>query len=211
MSTRSSGHKCVQHWREPSTASSDAGTGADQLQVCQALRVGRVATPLVDSSDQSIREPCEPAPYFDNEPIELMSIVSETKERVQNYLSEYGTLEIDKDGDVSFHHEGLRVFVRVESFGVDHSVVRVFCHPLSGLRLTPDLFEFVARENSFRFGKMWIAAQSDGEGGALFFEHTLLGTYIDPEELLVTTQMIAETSADLRSLESRFSSLRRPK
>ena len=132
------------------------------------------------------------------------SLVDETRTRVFNYLHELGAVETDADGDLFIHSEGLSVFVRVESLGAEHTVVRVFCHPLTDVIVSPDLCQYVATENSYRFGKLWVA-RTEGEcTGTLFLDHTMLGTHLDPDELVVAVRLLSNTAHVLEDLSERF-------
>lgn len=133
-----------------------------------------------------------------------MSIVDETKLKVQAHLTKLGSPTLDSDGDLSLRHGSTQVFVRVLPFGDDHSIVTVFAPVLLNVPLTPELFEYVATEGGYRFGSLIVVRKDDGLG-RVQMSHTLLGTFLDPDELIVAVSLLANTANDLDDeMQKRF-------
>lgn len=125
-----------------------------------------------------------------------MSIVDSTKLKVQSYLIKLGNPALDEDGDLSLQSGSARVFVRVNAMGDDQSIVEIFCYALSKVPVTPALYEYVATKNNYRFGKLSLVVMDDGTGRVMV-GHTLLGTYLDPDELLIAVSLVADLADNL--------------
>ena len=64
-------------------------------------------------------------------------------------------------------------------FGEDDSVISTRAYVVTGAELTPELMHFLLRENDrMTFGAFGIDADGD-----IFFEHTIVGSTCDPNEL----------------------------
>lgn len=114
-----------------------------------------------------------------------MANVLMVKERVRTILTEeFGTIDVDSDGDFSLRNGSARIFVRVSELGEDSTVVRLFCQLVEGATPSDELFHYVAMEGgNYYFGHLAVAEREDGSVG-LFFMHRLLGDLLDPEELV---------------------------
>ena len=126
-----------------------------------------------------------------------MATLLETKAKVQQYLTTLGTVTIDSDGDFSLRHESARIFVSVGEFGDDNTVVEIFALVLQEVPLTPALYEYVATQNTYRFGKLSVAKAQDGVSGRLMLGHSLLGNTLDQEELVAPVVMLANLANEL--------------
>lgn len=126
-----------------------------------------------------------------------MPTVLETKAKVQQYLTTLGSITIDSDGDFSLRHESTRVFVRVLDFGDGDTLVEVFAPVLIDVPLTPALFEYVATQNTYRFGKLSILKSDGSASGVLQVSHSLLGNTLDEEELVGPVAMLATLANNL--------------
>ena len=125
-----------------------------------------------------------------------MSIVDSTKLKVQSYLIKLGNPALDEDGDLSLQSGSARVFVRVNAMGDDQSIVESCCYALSKVTGTPALYEYVATKNNYRFCKLSLVVMDDGTGRVMV-GHTLLGTYLDPDELLIAVSLVADLADNL--------------
>lgn len=119
------------------------------------------------------------------------------KEKVQRFLTElFGGIEIDKDGDFTFRHGSTRVWITLQPFRDTQVVVKVSAIPLLEVTPTPELHEFVATKGTYAFGHLSVSAPKDGKV-ALYFSHSLLGDYLDPEEFKVAVFMVASIAEHL--------------
>jgi Putative bacterial sensory transduction regulator len=123
--------------------------------------------------------------------------LSEVRDQVATIMSELvGGLQLNPGGDLSFRYETVKVFVNVRPLGDDSTVVNVFSITNAELTPSPELFEFVARHSDdWMFGH--LALLDEGENStevALVFRHTLLGDYLDPEELAAAVAAVATTA-----------------
>jgi len=126
-----------------------------------------------------------------------MADVTATKDKVQRILTdEFGPVQVDRDSHYTLRHGSARVFIAVRELGDDRTVVQVFCPTNRGITPSPELFHFVATNNSYMFGSLSAIERDDGTI-EIFFGHTLLGDTLDPEELTMAVAMIAGTADDL--------------
>lgn len=82
--------------------------------------------------------------------------------------------------------------VIVSPWGEKDATITVRAYVTFGSDLAPDLLHFLLRQNdTMRFGAFGIDADGD-----IFFEHTIVGTTCDKEELRASVMAVAQT-ADL--------------
>ena len=122
-----------------------------------------------------------------------MATVDQTMMKVQRLLTGPMGLRISMQGEsvsVSFTDVSTRVNLSVQEWGTNKdgdpaSLVRLSCPILWEVDPSPGLFEWIAKEGgNFFFGH--ISAHDDQSSpGKLFLmmSHTLLGDYLDEEEL----------------------------
>jgi hypothetical protein len=91
---------------------------------------------------------------------------------------------------LNFESTQLNVMIDERSFGGNDSVVVRFSAPiLYGVQLTPELYEWVSTQgSSYDFGCVRVVPIESETGdpaneGNLWFNHTILGDYLDPQEL----------------------------
>jgi len=117
--------------------------------------------------------------------------VDQTMMKVQRILTGPMGLRIQLSGNtisVTFTDVSTRVNVSVTDWGVDkngdpQTLVQLSCPVLWEVPPSPALFEFVARQNYY-FGHVSVHDDSDAPGKLfLLMSHTLLGDYLDEEEL----------------------------
>ena len=100
---------------------------------------------------------------------------------------------IDEDGDFVLDLHGMRVFVAPRALPGRPPIIRVFCITNAGLNLSSELGLFLARVNfSLAFGRFSI----DVDHGAVWFDETLLGDQVTPEELRFVVEIVAETAGE---------------
>lgn len=128
-----------------------------------------------------------------------------TRSKVQKFLTALGPVTIDADGDYSLRAGSARVFVGVSPHpNGESTLVRVFSHVVEDVPLTPELYEFVATDWSMVFGTL-VVVKRDGGKGAIIMRETLLGDFIDAEELEYAVLGIAfSTDAMDNKLVSQF-------
>lgn len=81
-------------------------------------------------------------------------------------------------------------------FGEEESVISTRAYVVTGAELTADLMHFLLREND----RMTFGAFGIDEEGDIFFEHSILGSTCDPEELkssVSSVVLIADEYDDL--------------
>jgi hypothetical protein len=112
------------------------------------------------------------------------------KDRVQRYLVDlFGGVQVDRDGDFTLRHGSTQVWVSVKPFHEANTAVQVFAFLNVDVPASPELFRYVATRGSYPFGHL-RCFESDGKAN-VYFQHTLLGEYLDPEELKVAVFFVA--------------------
>lgn len=122
-----------------------------------------------------------------------MANVDQTMMKVQRLLTGPMGLRIQLNGDtiaVQFTDVSTRVNIAVQEWGTNKdgdpaSLVRISCPILWEVNPSPGLYEWIAREGgNFFFGHV-TAHEDSTSAGKLFLvmSHTLLGDYLDEEEL----------------------------
>ena len=108
------------------------------------------------------------------------------RNKVQAILTDkLEVVRVDNDGDFIIPFEKVTVLVRCLPFGSDgETYLQMYAPVLADVPATPELFEYVAlHSDDFIFGH--LSATKDGEKNtaSLWFSHSLLGDYLDSEEL----------------------------
>ena len=113
--------------------------------------------------------------------------------KVEKILAEqFGTYTVDQEGDVVVDYESARVFVCSRDWKQRATVVSIFSVTNVGVPVTPALTLFLARENlSLLFGHFSLRAEEGAEQGEVWFGHTLLGDFLDPDELVTALSTVA--------------------
>lgn len=127
-----------------------------------------------------------------------MADVAATKEKVQAILTDVGPTSIDKDGDFSLQRGSTRVFVRVLAHpNGEVTIVRIFAPVVVGLAPTPEFYEWYAENASnWVFGHLALSRSGDGTM-IVNMVHTLLGDYMDRDELIYAALGILGSADDL--------------
>lgn len=138
-----------------------------------------------------------------------MPTLLELRDQVQRVLSEgVGSVEVTQEGHVTFRHESSRVFVacREQELGEGRSrlLVQITAPVLFEVPPTPELFEYVATNaDNWLFGH--LSATRDEGTVHIFITHTLLGDYLDAEELRAAAFGIAISTNELDDeMQQRF-------
>ncbi|HUA87897.1 MAG TPA: YbjN domain-containing protein [Steroidobacteraceae bacterium] len=125
----------------------------------------------------------------------MSDAVDLTKQKVQRYLTDLlGSVSLDRDGDFFVRNGSAQVFLRVMPFGEQNSLVRIWAPTNQDVPESPDLYRYIATNARFYFGA--LTAQPTGKSTAnVAFSYTLLGEFLDPDELRSALSAVA-VSAD---------------
>lgn len=127
----------------------------------------------------------------------MASDVLTVKDKVQRYLTDLvGRIEIDSDGDFTFRHGSARMFVSVGAIGKDNTVVALNVPLTLRVRPSAELFHFIAT-NADRYVFGHLSASERDDGVLVMYSHSLLGDYLDAEELKWAVGAMATTADDL--------------
>lgn len=127
----------------------------------------------------------------------------ELKDKTQRWMIEMGLhgISITERGGYSFRFESTQVFVDFEQRGEGDrafTVVHVTAPFLQGARLSPELFEWVARSaDSWLFGHLSMIIDDDEGRAIVALTHTLLGDHLDPPEFHRALLNVAITANEI--------------
>jgi len=120
--------------------------------------------------------------------------IQELRGTLESYLNEhFGHYNVDPEGDFVVEYESARVYIcpRTWSDNGDHTVVQLFSVTNVEVPITKELTDFLSTENlSLLFGHF---ALHDKER-EVWFGHTLLGDFLDPEELVTALSAVARAA-----------------
>ncbi len=144
-----------------------------------------------------------------------MATVDQTMMKVQRLLTGPMGLRIQLEGDfigVSFTDVSTKVHIKVIDWGKNkdgepRTLVRVSAPLLRGVQPTPALYEYLARESpSLWFGSIRVWDDDETKGMlSMTLGHTLLGDYLDEDELRVALFQILNSADELDDeLQKRF-------
>ena len=133
-----------------------------------------------------------------------MNDIEEVRRKVQRILTdELGRVEIDRDGDFVLHNESAMAFISLRAMNDSPDadiVIRSFCPMLVNVKLTPDVYKWVATEGQqFFFGHCEVIENDDDPThGRILFRHSIVGNDLDPGELknLLYVTMITSNNLD---------------
>jgi len=129
------------------------------------------------------------------------------RDRVQRYLTDaFGTVQVGQGGTFSLQAGSARVFVSCREWpDNDRRLVHLAAPVLQGCTASPELFEHIAtRADDYLFGHLSADREQDGTIN-VWFTHTLLGDYLDPEELEYAVGGVGGTADQLDDeLKARF-------
>ena len=117
-----------------------------------------------------------------------MTTLLELRDKVQSTLTDtFPEVRVDSDGDFVIPYDSAVIFVRCQEQGEGDSrrtLVQIFAYVLNDVSRSPELFEFVAMNaDNWVFGHIFTAPIQGGELVRVIMRHTLLGDYLDAEEL----------------------------
>lgn len=144
-----------------------------------------------------------------------MATVEQTMIKVQRLLTGPMGLRIQLEGDtigVKFTDTSTQAHIRIIDWGKSkdgepRSLVRISSPILRDVKPTPELYEFIAREAPRSwFGSISVWDDEENKGMlSLTFGHTLLGDYLDEEELASAMWGVLNSADELDDkLQQRF-------
>lgn len=106
------------------------------------------------------------------------------RDKVQRYLTDdfLRSVQIDRDGDFTAQYGSARIFIRVYDWAEDRAIVAVTVPLLFEVTPSQELFKYVAtHSDDYIFGRLTLVERD--EHCDVYFTHSLLGDFLDPEEL----------------------------
>lgn len=139
-----------------------------------------------------------------------MALVDDVKKKVQRILTDdFGTIQIDRDGDFVVKFESAVTFVRLyelEKGDEVDVVVQAMCPLVIKVPLTNELYKWVATDGQgFTFGGCRLRPDDNGKTGSVEFDYSIVGNDLDPNELRSLVYRVAITANNLdNKLRDRF-------
>lgn len=126
--------------------------------------------------------------------------------KVQRMLTDFvGSVRVDQEGNFRLKFDSAHIFVGVNEWRDDRTLVKVWSPVLRDVTLTPDVFRWVATEGQYRFFAHAKVLENDNGVGTIIWEHDLLGDYIDTEELRLAVASVALGADELDDeLQAKF-------
>ena len=120
------------------------------------------------------------------------------REKVERYVADLiGPYDVNQFDEINFRWGSAHVFVRCSPFGDDESVVFISIPLLFGLEPSQELFRHVGlHADDWHFGHLSLTETDDGDY-KLWFTHSLLGDYLDVEELKTAVATMAKAADGL--------------
>jgi hypothetical protein len=118
------------------------------------------------------------------------------KEKVGRYVTDLvGPYEVNKNGELHFRWGSAHVFLDCRTYGDEDSVVFINIPFLFRLAPTPELFRHVAvHSDDWYFGHLSLTESSEDGKLTLWLTHSLLGEYLDVEELKTAVAGMGKTA-----------------
>ena len=118
-----------------------------------------------------------------------MPTVGEVQQKVQRTLADlFGSVKVAANGMFVLNSGSAAVGVVVEPFMNDHVVVKVMSFVLAEFKITPEVYKWVATSGqAFEFGTFSVV---EGDKPMLRLSHSLLGDFLDPEELRMAVMFV---------------------
>jgi hypothetical protein len=120
------------------------------------------------------------------------------REKVERYVQDLiGPHEVSDKGVVRFRWGSTQVYVASLAWGADESIAFISIPVLYSLEPSPELFRHVAlHADDWHFGHLSVT-EEDGGKLKLWLTHSLLGDYLDVEELKTAVATMARTADGL--------------
>ena len=107
----------------------------------------------------------------------------------------FGAHHVDAQGDVHVDHESARVFVCARPWRERAALVSIFSVTNVAVPITEALTLFLASENlQTVFGHFALHADEGASHGDVWFGHTLLGDFLDADELVTALSAVARAA-----------------
>ena len=123
-----------------------------------------------------------------------MATVSQVQKKVQSILStELGSVKVEADGDIRIDYESTSVRIAVEQYGdnPDETVVEITGVLSFETPASPKLYKWINDRNaSIKFGTIYHLDGAKG-GTLVLLQYSILGDFLDPEELLNAVRVVA--------------------
>jgi hypothetical protein len=112
-----------------------------------------------------------------------MSSVKQVQSKVQSILTtELGSVRVGADNQIKINYESTLVTVEVEDYGNDETIVVLTAIVSTETKESPALYKYLNDTNSgLRFGSLQFL---NGSPSVLILQYSILGDFLDPEELL---------------------------
>jgi hypothetical protein len=134
--------------------------------------------------------------------------VAVLQEKVARWVQDLvGRHEINDWDEIHFRWGSVHVFVRCRTYGKEDTVVSLSVPLLFHVPATPELFRHVAfHADDWYFGHLSVTQPDEGDDRVkLWLTHSLLGDYLDVEELKSALAALANTADGLDDeLKQRF-------
>ena len=125
-----------------------------------------------------------------------MATVEETTQKVQRMLANsFNDVRLTKSG-YSVPYGSSLVYVDVRDWGKDakgepQTIIYLSAPIGREVKLTPEVYKWAATDGQDKyFGSAHVHPDESGETGSIWFEHTLLGDYLDPMELETAVSLL---------------------
>lgn len=130
----------------------------------------------------------------------------QVRSKVQRLLTDFvGNVQVSRDGDLGITYNSARVIVNFKEFQNDTTIVKVWSPMLREVKLTPDVYKWVATEGQYKFFAHAKVMEGEDGTGMIVWEHDLLGDYIDADELRFAVASVAIGADELDDeLQARF-------
>ena len=124
--------------------------------------------------------------------------------KVQRMLAgAFNDVRLTKDGGFALPMGSTVVYVEIKEWTPDvdgnpRSLVYLWSPLGREVPVSPELFEWAATEGRQKwFGGVNVQKHEDGKTAFVTYDHTLLGNFVDPDELSSAANMVGWTSDDL--------------
>jgi len=127
--------------------------------------------------------------------------------KVQRMLTDVlGSVRIDSHGSMIVERGSTVTFIDVYDWGEDQSLVVVSSPLVLDVPLSPELYEWVATSGQqYNFGACAVVPGREPGMGVVRMRHTLLGEFLDKDELIAAVVGVARTGDELDDeLQARF-------
>jgi hypothetical protein len=129
------------------------------------------------------------------------------KEKVERYVADLvGPYEVNDSGAIHFRWGSTHVFLECMTYGDEWSVVFISVPVLYDLQPSGELYEYVAlHADDWHFGHLSLTRNKGDDRVKLWMTHSLLGDYLDVEELKAAVAGIGKAADGLDDeLKARF-------